>query len=60
VGLTPEQAEVARRTQGQQKAVPEVAKALNLPEEAALKLFRQAMFKLRMEYSKARKEAVGA
>jgi len=60
VGLTPEQAEVARRTQGQQKAVPEVAKALNQPEEAVLKLFRQAMFKLRMEYGKSRKEAVGA
>jgi len=59
-GLTPEQAEVARRTQGQQKVVAEVAKALNQPEDAVLKLFRQAMFKLRMEYGKARKEAVGA
>lgn len=62
VGLTSEQAEVARRTQGQQKQVAAVAKALNQPEEAVLKLFRQAMFKLRMEYGKARKEAetVGA
>jgi DNA topoisomerase-1 len=59
-GLTPEQAEVARRTQGQQKQVAAVAKALNQPEEAVLKLFRQAMFKLRMEYGKARKEAVSA
>lgn len=60
--LTPEQAEVARLTQGQQKQVATVAKALNQPEEAVLKLFRQAMFKLRMEYGKARKEkeAVGA
>lgn len=54
--LTPEQAEVARLTQGQQKQVAAVAKALNQPEEAVLKLFRQAIFKLRMEYGKARKE----
>jgi DNA topoisomerase-1 len=59
VGLTPDQAEVARRTQGQQKAVAEVAKALGKPEDETLKLFRQAMFKLRMEYGKARKEPVG-
>ncbi len=60
VGLTPEQAEVVRRTQGQQKAVPEVARALGRSPEETLKLFRQAMFKLRMAYGKTRKEAVGA
>jgi len=60
VSLTDEQAEVARRSKGQQKTIGGVAKALGIPEDHALKLFRQAMFKLRMEYGKARKEAVGA
>jgi len=60
VGITPEQAEVARRTQGAQKAVAEVAKGLGKSEDDTLKLFRQAMFKIRMEYGKAKKEMVGA
>lgn len=60
VDLSPEQAEVARRSQGQQKAVAEVAKALGKAEDETLKLFRQAMFKIRMEYGKAKKEPVGA
>ncbi|MCS7069391.1 MAG: type I DNA topoisomerase [Meiothermus sp.] len=59
VGLTAEQAEIARRSKGQQKAVAQIAKDLGRPEAEVLKLFRQAMFKLRMEYGKARKEAVG-
>jgi DNA topoisomerase-1 len=59
-GLTAEQADIARRCQGQQKAVAETAKAISKSEDDTLKLFRQAMFKLRMEYGKARKEAVGA
>ncbi|MCX8089293.1 MAG: hypothetical protein N3C58_08495, partial [Meiothermus ruber] len=59
-GLTAEQGDIARRSKGQQKAVAEVAKALGISEGDALKLFRQAMFKLRMEYGKARKETVGA
>lgn len=60
VGLTDEQAEIVRRSKGQQKAVADVAKALGRSEDHSLRLFRQAMFKLRMEYGKARKEAVGA
>lgn len=56
VGLTAEQAEVARRTQGQQKAVAEVAKTMGKPEDEVLKLFRQAMFKLRMEYGKSKSD----
>lgn len=59
-GLSAEQADVARRSKGQQKTVAEVAKTLGKSEDDTLKLFRQAMFKLRMEYGKARKEAVGA
>ncbi|MBF6594586.1 MAG: type I DNA topoisomerase [Thermaceae bacterium] len=59
-GITPEQAEVARRTQGAQKAVAEVAKGLGKSKDDTLKLFRQAMFKIRMEYGKAKKEMVGA
>ncbi|GEM84925.1 type I DNA topoisomerase [Meiothermus hypogaeus] len=59
-GLTAEQSDIVRRSKGQQKAVAEVAKALGKSEDEALKLFRQGMFKLRMEYGKARKEAVGA
>lgn len=59
-GLTAEQADVARRTQGQQKAVGQVASALGKSEDDTLKLFRQAMFKIRMEYGKAKKETVGA
>ncbi|GEM86151.1 type I DNA topoisomerase [Meiothermus granaticius] len=58
--LPPQEAEVARRTQGQQKAVPQVAKELGLPEDQTLTLFRKAMFKIRMEYGKAKKEPVGA
>ncbi|MCS7058789.1 MAG: type I DNA topoisomerase [Meiothermus sp.] len=60
-GLTPEQAEVARLTKGQQKAVPQAASALGRSEAETLRLFRQAMFRLRMEYGKARKakEPVG-
>ena len=59
-GITPEQAEVARRTKGVQKAVPEVAKTLGKSEDDTLKLFRQAMFKIRIEYGKAKKEMVNA
>ncbi|RDI96134.1 type I DNA topoisomerase [Meiothermus sp. QL-1] len=57
-GLTPEQAQVARLTRGQQKAVPQAAQALGKPEAETLKLFRQALFKLRMAYGKQRKEEV--
>lgn len=58
--LPVQEAEVARQTQGQQKAVAQVAKAMNLPEDEALTLFRKAMFKIRMEYGRAKKEAVKA
>ena len=57
LGLTPQQAELVRRSRGQQKAVPQVAKELQQTEEAALRLFRQAMFKLRMEYGKRKAAA---
>ena len=61
VAKLPEQeAEVARRTQGQQKAVAQVAKDMNLPEDETLTLFRKAMFKIRMEYGRAKKEPVKA
>jgi DNA topoisomerase-1 len=60
LGLPAQEAEVVRRTQGQQKAVPEAAKAMNLPEAEALTLFRKGMFKLRMAYGRSKKEAVTA
>ncbi|MER3489752.1 MAG: type I DNA topoisomerase, partial [Meiothermus sp.] len=60
LGLPAPEAEVVRRTQGQQKAVPEVAKAMNLSEAEALTLFKRGMFKLRMAYGKSKKEAVRA
>jgi len=56
--LPTQEAEVARRTQGQQKAVAQVAQDLKLPEGEALTLFRKAMFKIRMEYGRAKKELV--
>ncbi|WP_276959379.1 type I DNA topoisomerase [Allomeiothermus silvanus] len=60
LNLPAQEAEIVRRTQGQQKAVPEAAKALNLPENEALTLFRKGMFKLRMAYGRSKKEAVTA
>jgi DNA topoisomerase-1 len=58
--LPAQEAEVARRTQGQQKTIAQVAKDMSLPEEETLTLFRKAMFKIRMEYGRAKKELVKA
>ncbi|MCL6567439.1 MAG: topoisomerase DNA-binding C4 zinc finger domain-containing protein, partial [Meiothermus silvanus] len=60
LNLPAQEAEIVRRTQGQQKAVPEAAKALNLPENEALSLFGMGMFKVRMAYGRSKKEAVTA
>jgi DNA topoisomerase-1 len=60
VKLPADQADVVRRTKGEQKAVADAAKALNQPQADVLTLFRKGMFKLRMEYGKGKKEPVGA
>ncbi|RIH83823.1 DNA topoisomerase 1 [Calidithermus terrae] len=53
-------AEIVRRIEGQTQSVSAVARALDLPEADVRAAHKRAMFKLRMAYGRARKEAVGA
>jgi len=58
--LTAEEAAIAERVEGQGEALEAAARALGLDPEAARKLHRRALFKLRMAYGKAKKAAVPA
>ncbi|WP_018465097.1 type I DNA topoisomerase [Calidithermus timidus] len=53
-------AEVARRIEEHKQSVAEVARALGLSEADVQAAHKRAMFKLRMAYGRARKEAVSA
>ncbi len=54
--LAEDEAEIARLVEGEGKALSEAARALGLSEEEAKRLYKRALFKLRMAYGRAKKE----
>ncbi len=58
--LAPAEAAIAEATEGRGEPLEAAARALGLDLEAAKKLRKRALFKLRMAYGKAKKEAVPA
>jgi DNA topoisomerase-1 len=58
--ISGQDAEVVRRIEGHKQDVAEVARALSLSPAEVQAAHKRAMFKLRMAYGRARKEAVSA
>ncbi len=56
--LAEDEAQIARLVEAEGKDLAEAARFLGIEEEAARKLHKRALFKLRMAYGRAKKEAV--